>query len=576
MKQIYKCMMLALLVLMPATLFAQTTVNLGYCAGESTDEASVTAEGKNWIDGAIYLPQAMLTAYDGSQIKAIRAYMISRVNIDTVKVWLRSEFDGPNLAEATITAKTTPKIAKGWNEVALPEAYTIDASVGGLIVGFSYHQRAKVDVFSAVGTPIDHAFYARLGADAQWKDMKEAGALSLEAVVEATSMPEYDLAIISASVPASARLENYDISVTLANQGEKDINGFTLTAYYDQDGTNYDTHYADAIASGDKRTVTLSVPICDTVTAGQLMVAVKSLDEGTDAYEGNNTARVMFKTQKKVLIEEFTTEQCSNCPRVAGYLSTVLASDEYKDRVIAVCHHAGYYTDWLTTTWDEDLLWLYGGSSYAPGMTFDRAPLFGSESYPSPVTCPTYQDIVDAVNYQLTREVHTSLTITPKYDATNRKLSVTVTGVRNHEFGTTPMRLTVYVVENDIEAKDQSGARGTYYHQHVNRLTNATWGDVIEWDNNAFTNNYTFDIEPDWKQDKMQIVALVSGYDASNSANCEIDNAECVPFPIVSGVIELNEEQQTTDDRCYDLSGRVIDQPTKGFYIKNGKKFIMR
>jgi len=286
---------------------------------------------------------------------------------------------------------------------------------------------------------------------------------------------------------------------------------------------------------------------------------------------------VAFKTLKRVLVEEFTTESCGNCPRVAGYLSTILASEDYADRVIAVCHHAGYYTDWLTTTWDQELLWLYGGSTYAPGMMFDRAPLFGSEDSPSPVTCPSYQDIVDAIDYQLTQPVHASITIQPTYDATARRLSVTVTGVRDHEFGSTPMRLTVYVVENDIEAHSQSGATGTYYQQHVNRLTNATWGDVIEWDGDAFTMDYTFDIEPEWKQDRMQIVALVGGYDASDNASCQIDNAEAVPFPSVSGVIDLAQDQpNTADDRCYDLCGRVIDQPTQGFYIKNGRKFIIR
>lgn len=44
----------------------------------------------------------------------------------------------------------------------------------------------------------------------------------------------------------------------------------------------------------------------------------------------------------------------------------------------------------------------------------------------------------------------------------------------------------------------------------------------------------------------------------------------------VKGVSEVKEVSEVNDDSWYDLSGRKIAQPTKGLYIKNGRKYVIR
>lgn len=39
---------------------------------------------------------------------------------------------------------------------------------------------------------------------------------------------------------------------------------------------------------------------------------------------------------------------------------------------------------------------------------------------------------------------------------------------------------------------------------------------------------------------------------------------------------DIYEEEATNDDTIYDLSGRAIEKPAKGFYIQNGKKYLAR
>ncbi len=44
----------------------------------------------------------------------------------------------------------------------------------------------------------------------------------------------------------------------------------------------------------------------------------------------------------------------------------------------------------------------------------------------------------------------------------------------------------------------------------------------------------------------------------------------------VTGISTIDNGQQTTDNRWYDLSGRRVENPTKGMYIHNGKKVVVK
>jgi hypothetical protein len=45
-------------------------------------------------------------------------------------------------------------------------------------------------------------------------------------------------------------------------------------------------------------------------------------------------------------------------------------------------------------------------------------------------------------------------------------------------------------------------------------------------------------------------------------------------FDETTGVNTLNVERKTMNGDYYDLQGRKVAQPTKGLYIKDGKKYI--
>ena len=123
------------------------------------------------------------------------------------------------------------------------------------------------------------------------------------------------------------------------------------------------------------------------------------------------------------------------------------------------------------------------------------------------------------------------------YDSAAKVRKIKVTGDRSREFCDTPARITVVVVENSIVAHGQAGAGSEeYIHNHVQRACNATWGEVIEWNGDAFEYGCNITVKDSWMKENLEIIAFVSGYDSTDATNCVIENAARIKFAEVKGV----------------------------------------
>ncbi|MDE6803418.1 MAG: hypothetical protein K2J29_02135, partial [Muribaculaceae bacterium] len=109
----YRFPLLLLMLAFVTGLIHADSVSVGYCSGELTKSGSFSVEGNTDVSGAIYLTPAVLEPYIGTEITALRGALASKVNIDRLTRWGRSELDDTNLAEVTITSSTTPALAKG-------------------------------------------------------------------------------------------------------------------------------------------------------------------------------------------------------------------------------------------------------------------------------------------------------------------------------------------------------------------------------------------------------------------------------------------------------------------------------
>lgn len=358
--------LLSFFLLLTAALSANaqaTRMSLGYVNGQmntsGTDGFSINSKD-TWVSGAIYIPADQVRLYANNHIDSIHAGLASRLNVDSLRVWVRTSLTGEDLASGAISGRSgsTPRVAKGWNTIGFDHPYAISDQTEGLYIGYSYHQKGNTVALSVVDTPQSNALFVQLGTEAEWQDRSSEGALAVEAYVYGDQLPKYNLTLTSLDLSRAYIVDNGTIAVSaqVRNNGSETITGFDAVCRVDNLDETYTAHINERIPYGETHQVEFSItPAISSATPSnrKLTVTIDHLTEGADIDMRDNTLSAPFEVvahdfTRNVLLEEFTTEKCPNCPRVAGFLHKALQDERIAGRAIALCHHSGYYTDWLT------------------------------------------------------------------------------------------------------------------------------------------------------------------------------------------------------------------------------------
>lgn len=593
-----KTLLTLLVLVMAMAMQAQQVsgVAIGYCSGQAPTRGVVSSAQKNvWRSAAIHVDRNLMATFADCHIDSIRAGLASKLNVDSLVVWLRTSLDGENIAQGAIS-KTDLK--KGWNLVALDTPYNIPAKLDdGLYIGFSFHQKSSSTGFAVVTS--DHSeggFYLK-EQDGEWEDMSLKGVLSVEALAYGDKLPKVNLSLKEITVQPIYAISNGKLKVqaTVKNLATMTISGFKFRCSVDgYDGT-YDIAQECSLGYQDEQIYSFVVDNPNVGTpdnvARTINIQIADINEGEDENTSDNTLSAQFEViaqdfTRNVLIEEFTTEKCPNCPRMASYIKTLLGNEDYAERVNVITRHAGYYTDWLTATCDDDYLWFYnaGGSTYAPAVMFDRTVM---DEGTTPVYCPSSQDQFNTmVDYALEKPAYVSLKLSVTPDESNPYLlHVNVKGSRSKaDITSLPARINVVALEDDITAQNQAGASGSYIHEHVNRGFNSTWGDEIEWNGDDYDYSTDITIKNDCKVENMQVVAYISNYDSDDATNCQVANSARSEYKdwITTGIEGIKTSNTNTSaTHYYDLSGKLLSgKPAgKGVYVmKQGnitKKIVL-
>lgn len=560
-------------------------LTLGYCDGQINTSGTISSSTKNiWVHGAIYIPSNILNTYSGNKIDSIRAGLASKLNIDTLTVWIRSSLDGENLVEGTITSSTDQKIVKGWNQIKLDESYSIqENNTEGIYIGYSFHQKSASFGLSVISTPTENGLFVKIGNE-EWENRSSEGTLCIEALVYGESLPKVNLTFGSMTVQNVFVLDKgtFNVEGTVKNNATLTVTGYDVQAKFEGIDDVYTQHVDANIAykeSGNFN-VTFSPTITEIGTgSGNVTITVMNINEGEDEDMTDNSLSGTFSIvshdfTRNILMEEFTTEYCSNCPRMAGYISDALEKDEYKDRVFTVCHHSGYYTDWLTADCDASYLWLFNSrGTYAPAIMTDRYSFGGS----TPVFCPSSQNEMESYwNSRLEEPAFVSLSISATADGDNdNSLHVTVTGSKSVDKLCDNPLITVFVVEDNIEARSQAGA-SDFIHNHVTRTYNSIWGDPITWNGNDYEYTCDLTLSSSWVKENLHIVAFIANYNSEDATDCEVQNTYGIPFSkVVTSSISGVKTENTETKEYYTLSGMKVPESklAKGIYIeKTGGK----
>lgn len=480
-------------------------LRLGLCRGELATAATLKYNvPKKWVHAAAYIPAETMRTFAGNRITAIRAGLVTRPNIEELTVWVRSSLQGENLAEKTITKSSSPAIMKGWNNVALDVPFEIPADSEGLYIGYSFYQAKSVAALAAIDPIDDAGLFCRYG-DEEWIDRSAEGTLCVEAVVKGETLPQVNLSLVDMKLPETYISDRGVLSVNAAawNRAAKTVTGFDATLSIS--GMNSVTrHYDLTVAHNEVAAFNIEIEpdeaIFD-VDKADVELVIENITQGADLNPADNTLRASCDVARhefkhRILVEEFTTEKCVNCPRVAGYIHDALQKDEFKDNVIVVCHHSGYVRDAFTTPFDLEYEWFFGesGYKYAPAMMIDRKT-FGEKLSTQKIHSQEWME--DRFRETIAEAAPASVEIVASVSGTDENhLSVRVSGSKIKRDICDNPHLTVYLIEDNIPAYSQEGATDDYIHMHVGRQVNETWGAPIEFDGYDYDYTCEFTLSP--------------------------------------------------------------------------------
>ena len=566
-------------------------MNIGYCHGKlgpfpSTSDtyfSDLSTKKQTWTSGAILIKKERINSLAGNQIREIHAGLISKLNVDSLAVWVSESLDGPVLSTDTIVAP-----AKGWSTVALTKPVDITSDMQTLYVGYSYHQKSTSKAMSCTKTPEPgYSCFIRSGND-EWKDYSNDYAVSVEAMVYGDKLPKYDLTLSALDVQQNYVVDNGNLEFTMQvfNNATVTINGFDAVCTVDGSDDKYTVHCDSSIAYNESKIITMTVSPTAIQTMDPatrtLTVTLTNLTEGEDEIPSDNTLSGTFNVTlhsfvRNVLLEEFTTEKCTNCPRVASYVHDAMNEPEFQGRLNTMENHAGYYTDSFTATFHNDWTWFYD-NQYAPAVLYDR---HAEDGEATAVTCPNSKlELFEGIRKRLRETAFVSLKVSADVDGENQKINIKVTGTRAKEnFTKNPARITVVLTETNLAAISQAGAGGDYTHYNVGRRVNSIWGDVLEWNGDDYTYECSIPYTQNYILDNLGILAFIHDYDPDDKTKCDVANSAAITSAEFTGkataIFAPNASTNDSKALYFDLQGRKLSAPTKGFNIvKRNGRFI--
>ncbi len=567
MKIIYRLAMAVVVALMAAaTAAAQVNgqMKLSYCDGQVASSSSLGSPNEGTVEAACYIPAGMVSSYRNLRVAAIRAGLASKLNVQTLTVWIRESLDGHNIMECSVSKGGG--LAKGWNLLTADAPTSV--SNQGFYVGYTITQTGGSYPISAVGDDHSGALYMNTGTG--WEDLYGAdyGCLSIETIIEADNLPKFDLALNSLGAPALvSKGKEDDWSVHVTNQASVTVESFDILL--DVEGAPQQTiTLNETLLPCEHRDFTFRFTPDLQKRARNVAIRATVVNPlADDENPSDNVSNGSFDFDeldftRSVLVEEFTTEKCVNCPRAAATIAEVIHDPDYAGKVNVACHHAGYYTDHLTNDADNAYLWFYDGGSFAPGILYDRTSTVQSVGDTGSVAA-----IIDE---RMAVKGGVSFSVNASYDPASDSVNVRLDGGCDWDKSADPLYATVYLMENDVAAKKQAGGDADYRHQHVVRQYNATWGEQLSFDaDEKFTYSCSLPMNEEYNRDNMEVIAFVHRYDSHDKRSCRVENSAKAAIEWNGNGVDgiTNDAPEALSTEYYDLTGCPVGCPS-GFVIK--------
>ena len=518
---------------------AENSMEYGYC-GEFT--LSLGFGMKGTMRAVMEVPAADAAKYAGVQITTVKVGLGTFASTPNAQLLILPDLDG---SEPIYSQSFTP-VSNKWNEVVLETPYTIGQD--GFFVGYQIDCTANNYPFG-----IDEETANPLGDYVGYYDAEEGafmylhlgsegfGNNSIKLVLTGDNLPQYDLVLEDVSVKQYVKTGDvFSLTGQVKNAATQTINTFDVTYQIGDAEAQTQTITAyGGLANAQTYTFSIDNLVINEDGTKNITVTISNPNGMVDESEADNTVTkavtaLSTMVPRKVLLENFSTAQCGNCPRVHELIKDILSE---RNDVAYVVHHSGFGTDTYTIDESKEYLWFYGGGTYTPAAMLDRRCLkeLGAEGAQGVVTAPVFfpnskESLTEYINYCAEQPAFISINITDVYNEENRELTVRVYGECAIELAQIP-RINIFLTENGLVGY-QSGGGNSYIHSHaIRKVMTSTWGDQLTFDSsNKFDVTYTCVLDEDWKAENMSVVAFVADFNEKNYNECIVHNSEWKPL----------------------------------------------
>lgn len=372
------------------------------------------------------------------------------------------------------------------------------------------------------------------GAEASVQGMGEGCPQNEIEIIDITMSP---YAITSNNVNVSGKVVSNGVSLTSFDVTYKINDGEFVTTF----------NKTCNVSMGGEVSFTHDIPANFDADGTYTVTVFVSNPNGFADDENDNTMTHQLisntnSTSRKVLLEQFSTGACINCPAATTNLTSWTSS---RPNIIWVTHHAGYYTDPMTIQENTDLLVYFndGGDTYAPAAMLDRYFLSPAGD-PGPVFFPASTYTPALMDERLDFPAFVTVEMEGVYNPDTRQIDLTVSGeFVGNVFGNS-YRLSVYIIEDGIVGT-QTGVTGSYTHNHVMRdAISATFGDAgaiaAGTTGTTYTKSYTYTHNAAWVPENLSVIAFVTNW-GSNVNDREVLNAEKIHLTdLISSSNDIN------------------------------------
>ena len=565
-----------------STLAAQQTLRagdaylpLGHCKYIEPD-----VKGRGWSIGTFgdkpvglwaRASRSMLAPYEGCQVVGVRIGVSKAVNAIDVSL-----LNNIIKREKIVTKKADVEF--GWNEVRFDKPVEITSNLNELVYGFQFLEKNIVDQEMPYFFYCDYnfdapndAFYVNVSNGSFDSRARDNGALLLQLMIAGPADKVNDRASLSdprmdMALDASGKL---GVSYMVRNDGANDINQLEITYSVGGQVVHTDLQKETIKHLKELRIKTKGIPVANgqTLTARITKVNGHTTDLPGFQIEVKGVAEKTFA--RKVLLEQFSTENCSSCPSGHKYLDKVLAEDAYADHFVWVTHHVGFGRDTFSLPESEALIFFYEEDEYAPSMLLDRTHTELKHFYEKyAYTMLPIMTSQDEFNHQLldealARPAFVTVDIKEECKPDTRQLDLTISGQTYREYlDADNLYLNLYLVEDDIYSRRQAGKasdgglKPVYHHGVIRQISLGGGGLKLTLDDKGeYTYGTSLQIPKEWSAANMRIVAFVSKSLKGGARNAEVLNSNETKIAAYRSIAPTPDQEMMV--QLYAQDGRI-------------------